>query len=409
MDQTPPHPTALDRAWAALEAAGVAVALLRGTGGADEAEIDLLVAPADARRLANALAEVGFARLPAIGHGAHRFFRAYDPGVDRWWTLDVVDRFGFSRDGALRLALDVHSVLDRRDRSARPARLAGDDAFWALLLHDLVDRDDAPDAHRAELADLAPAARADGALGAALDAAAGPGSATRLLAPAAVGDLDAARDVAKRLAAGWRRRDLRRWLQDRLTGSLARRLRKPHTAIARRGIDVAVLGPDGAGKSSVVAGLAAGPMPVRTAYLGLYAASARGGRLAALRRVGRLWRGWLGGLWHRLRGRIVVYDRHALDAAIGRGGSVRRRVRRGLLARAIPGPALIVVLDAPGAVLHARSGEHDPAALETQRAAYRALAERRASARLVDATADPDAVRRTVTDLVWRRWTGTER
>jgi hypothetical protein len=55
-------------------------------------------------------------------------------------------------------------------------------------------------------------------------------------------------------------------------------------------------------------------------------------------------------------------------------------------------------------VLLARKGEHDLATLEAQRDGYRALAGRRAGV-LVDATGPPDAVRREVTDVVWRRWT----
>jgi thymidylate kinase len=103
---------------------------------------------------------------------------------------------------------------------------------------------------------------------------------------------------------------------------------------------------------------------------------------------------------------VVVFDRHGLDAAVAgrRSGGAASRLRRRLLAGALPAPDVLVVLDAPAEVLLARKGEHDVATLEAQRARYRRLAERPGAA-LVDATGDPEAVRREVTDLVWRRWT----
>jgi thymidylate kinase len=91
-------------------------------------------------------------------------------------------------------------------------------------------------------------------------------------------------------------------------------------------------------------------------------------------------------------------------AAAGSRGRAVTRLRRRLLAGALPSPDVLVVLDAPAEVLRARKGEHDLATLQAQRDRYRALAGR-PGAVLVDATADADAVRREVTDVVWRRWT----
>ena len=102
----------------------------------------------------------------------------------------------------------------------------------------------------------------------------------------------------------------------------------------------------------------------------------------------------------------MVFDRHGLDAAAtarpARGAA--GRARRRLLAAALPTPDVLVVLDAPAPVLLARKGEHDVPALEAQRERYRALAARFGGV-VVDAGRDADAVRRDVTELVWRRWT----
>ncbi len=147
------------------------------------------------------------------------------------------------------------------------------------------------------------------------------------------------------------------------------------------------------------------PVPVRTVYLGLH-----GGDLAVSRRFGiawrlaRLWRGWLAGLWHRRRGRLVIYDRHGLDARLPRpGSSLRSRTRRWILGHAIPVPQLVLVLDAPAEVLFARKGEHDPATLHAQRRAYLTLAARLPVAQVVDASRPRDEVRRDVVDRVWHR------
>jgi hypothetical protein len=79
-----------------------------------------------------------------------------------------------------------------------------------------------------------------------------------------------------------------------------------------------------------------------------------------------------------------------------------------VLGRACPPPGLTVVLDAPGALLHARKGEHDPDALEAERRGFLALACGRRHAVVLDAAQDADAVRRDLTAAIWtayrRRW-----
>ena len=398
------HP-ALVGALARLEDRAVPWAVLRGSGDGAEDEIDVIVPPVAIAGFAAAVGAAGFARFPAAGHGRHRFYRTYDPASDRWLTLDVVDELGFGRDGALVLPVDVGAIVERRRASSVP-RLADDDAFWGLLLHDLLDRRSIPDHHRAQLEAVADAARPDGPLASAIDRVGGTGTAAELLRLVRAGDDRGALERGARLARRWRRGALRVVVRRRVAGVLARRARKLHTAAARRGIDVAVLGPDGAGKSTLTERLAATmPIPTRRIYLGVYGAGAAAPRRFGLPfRVGRLWRGWLVGAFHRLRGRVVVYDRHGLDAVGSSGGPLRRRVRRWVLAHALPSPALVIVLDAPGALLHARKGEHDPERLDAMRAAYRRLAEDRKNVVVVDASGDADGVRRAATAAIWDRW-----
>jgi len=389
----------------ALARSSVPWALLRGRDGGSEDEIDVIVPRRWLGAFADAVAQTGFARWPAIGHGRHRFFRTYDAVTDRWLTLDVVDELAFGPGGALRLPVDVDALVRRA--AGDPLRtLDADDGFWALLLHDLLDRRDLPAHHRTRLASLRPSVRADGAVAAAIDVAGGAGTAAALVAALDAGDESLARRHGRDLAASLRRADRGTFARRRIAAWVGARLRKPHAALARRGIDVAILGPDGAGKSTLAKRLAETlPIPTRTIYLGLYGAGrTTPGRLGLPTRVWWLWKGWLTGAWHRLRGRIVVYDRHALDAAGSPAPSLRRRVRRWTLVHAIPGPSLVIVLDAPGDALHDRKGEHDPERLEAMRAAYRRIADGRRHAVVLDATAEPDAVRRAATAAIWDRW-----
>jgi len=389
-----------------LDAAGVSWAILRGSLDGSESEVDLLVGAAAAGKLRALLAPAGFYRLPAIGHGGHRFFRAYDEGTDRWFTLDVVVDLAFGPGRSLLLPVAPEAVLTGSVRDERGSRLAPDDAFWLLLLHDLLDRAGIPDHHADQLARLVVDARADGQVGRAIDRVAGDGTAHQLIAVVASGNRAATVGPGRRLGRRWARADPAGTVRRRAAQWVLGRLRKPFTALRRPGIGITILGPDGAGKSSLAEALRTGfPTPTRTIYLGLYGGGlAGGGPLGLVHRLGRLWRGWLVGRWHRWRGRLVVYDRHALDARVpGRHVGMRSRIRRWILAHAIPPPELIVVLDAPAEVLFARKGEHDVATLEAQRRGYAEIAGRFAGAQLVDAARDADLVRRDVTARTWRR------
>jgi GTPase SAR1 family protein len=352
------------------------------------------------------LERAGYFPLPAIGRGGHRFFRAYDEATDQWLTLDVVADLAFGAGRSLRLDVAPAAVLERRVRDENGSRLSPDDGFWMLLLHDLLDRGEIPDHHADQLAGLVDGARADGPIGRAVDAVAGAGTAGQLIALLASGDRPAARAAGRSIARRWARLDPAGTLRRRLGQWVLGRLRKPFTAFGRPGIGVTLLGPDGVGKSSLAEALRTGfPAPTRTIYLGLYGAGRLGGGpWGFLHRVALLWQGWLIGRWYRWRGRLVVYDRHALDARIpGPHVAARSRTRRWILSHAIPPPELIIVLDAPAEILFARKGEHDVAALEAQRRGYAEIARTFRGAQLVDAGRDADLVRRDVTSRVWRR------
>jgi thymidylate kinase len=197
--------------------------------------------------------------------------------------------------------------------------------------------------------------------------------------------------------------------------------------LARPRLSVALVGPDGAGKSTISARLrqAALPAPVTTIYMGvnleassvmlpttrllLAAKRARGGRpdlvasslrdvedddrtapagrRSALRSSARM-AVWMTEEWFRqllalgqgLRGRIVVFDRHFfldyyhadVDSAGRRGPA--QRLHGWMLRRMYPRPDLVIMLDAPAEVLHARKPEATVAWLERRRQQYLELA-----------------------------------
>jgi thymidylate kinase len=391
----------------ALDAAPVRWLLLREP---TEADVDLLIHPDDSARAQAALAAAGFAAVPSWGRGSHTFWRRYDPVTDAWCTLDVVHQVAFGASGELRTPLAA-ACLDRVAVTGGLPRPAPADELWLLLLHCLYDRpcgrrnagtvDLGRHAHRVrELAGTAPV---EGPVVGFIDAAVGPVLREVLRGRAAAGDTAALTALAPLLRQAWPHRS--RAAARRVTGTALRHSTKLLVATRRPGITVALLGPDGAGKSTTAAGVAAAlPLPTRRLYGGHYGGAKRhAGTPAVL--VRQLCRE-AQALWHRRRGRVVLYDRHAADALLPpRTASRRAALRRALLAYAARPADLYVVLDAGPQLLHRRSGEHDVVELARQRAAYADLAGRLPGAVVVDGEADPDAVRRVVTGHLWRRLT----
>ena len=393
VDRSDPGPDIFERADRALDAAGVRWCRLRDRHEGDD---DLLIAPGDLPAVRTALRGVGFHERRHLGRGTHHSFFGYDSTAGSWAKLDVVTDLAYGPWQEWPTGL-ASPYLGRAHRVAHEWRLEADDAFWALLLHELLDRRDPGPRRLDELAGLASAARSDGdGANVARGALRSGPPPDRIIELARDRDAQGLAAVGGRLRRGFTRRRAIKTRARRLSSALLRRFDRLDPPFLRPGITVALLGPDGAGKSSLAARLGDGaPMRTRRIYLGLYGGSRRGqgpvhvlGRRVpygtAIRLLPAMWGGWSRGWVHARRGHLVLFDRHPFDARLADASRGKARVRRVVLGHLLPAPDATVVLDAPASLLVARKAEHPVEQIEQQRQRYLQLAARLPRATVVD-------------------------
>jgi thymidylate kinase len=216
-----------------------------------------------------------------------------------------------------------------------------------------------------------------------------------------------ARDAFQRAYCGWRR----------------------VTALGRpRGLTVAVFGADGSGKSTVLEGVLRHIVALRqrrALYLHFGPGVGRGmGGPPVTQPHGRRPRGMVGStlkllyylldfavgyslkVWPaRSRGTVVVFDRYYHDILVDpsryRYGGPQRWPHA--IARLIPMPDLIILLDAPPEVLQARKQEVTFSESARARQAYLEMMDQLPGAHVVDAARGLDDVVADVTRLVFQR------
>src|SRR5262249_5451072 len=172
---------------------------------------------------------------------------------------------------------------------------------------------------------------------------------------------------------------------------LLRKLDRVAGALQPRSLTVALLAPDGGGKTTLATELTRRfYLPSRYIYMGsnveastvglsttrwIQARSKRPNKasqmpvwaivrgLRFLNNLAEQWYRYATSYYHMIRGRLILFDRYTYDGQlnVSRRRSLKTRVRRWLLSAAAPKPNLVVFLDAPGEVLYERKGEHSPA------------------------------------------------
>jgi thymidylate kinase len=244
----------------------------------------------------------------------------------------------------------------------------------------------------------------------------------------AQGDWLALHAMRKAAVAHFEQRDVLGTRWRRGVTPLLRHLDRRTRSFRTRGLTVALLAPDGAGKTTLARSLGqAFFLPTRYIYMGtnlnsgsltlpttrlLARAGAKRGPvvrvLSALNSLVEQGVRYRLGAYHRWRGRLVVFDRYAAGSLIGaqQGGAIHKRLRRWAMQLVCPPPDMIVYLDAPAEVLYQRKQEHSPESLERQRQRYLQILDGVARMAIVDAGREPEQIRRNVAALIWRRYVG---
>jgi len=365
----------------------------------------LLVSPPHLRRARSALSSLGYATMPT-GRDGTRHLVAYDPREDSWSMLSLVPELSFPSGSLPTVA--TAGCLTRRRRVGAVYLLAPDDAFWYLLLHRLFDRQSVRPQDAERLLGLVVEADGGGPVAGVIEPYLPSGwSPARILGHVRRAEWPVLATLGRQLRARW----LRRHLVAASSSILLRRARRHRgtTAGGRPGISVTLLGLDGAGKSTLAKGLRDSFLvPTRSLYMGPYPASSFGASqhvpgLGLTLRLLRLWSRSAAVAYHKVRGRLVVLDRHVLDVLLPPPGhaGLRTRTSHWVLRHALPAVDVVVLLDVPAEVAAQRKDEHTLAWLAERRRQYLDLARQSAGWHVVDASRDPEQVRRTVTAIVW--------
>jgi thymidylate kinase len=383
---------------------------------ANGGEVDLLIPETHMRQLKSLLRRFGFAKVSAWGHAPHHFFVAYHNNSDCWIKLDVVTEVAYGNPAhALHTTL-ADNCLQYRRRCGFVQIPSPADEFVTLLLHCVLDKGYVT-AHRGErLQMLCDQVEDEIYISQLLEQYWSPTSSWPVLSDLVKdGDwtslLDQREAVANRLA----RREPVATVGRRIRDRLLRKMQRGAGYLQPRTPSVALLAPDGAGKSTLAHGLVGNfYFPVRLLYMGLYQ-NKRGSEgkkikgLGLARNLTKQWQRYAVSRHYRASGKLVIFDRYSYDALLpsAQRPSLKgklRRFRRWLLAYSCPPPNLILFLDAPGELLYSRKGERSPADLEAQRQQYLRLQSVLPQMVVVDASRGAESVRQEATNLIWQKY-----
>ena len=375
--------------------------------------IHLLIEPENAPALEEELLDKGFLLLPLDLGGIRSRLVGRAPDGSGWICVEVRTELRYGRPTPfLRAPESVAKMIRTRRCGSMVSVLTPDADFVDLLLHALLDRGRISPSVGDHLQALMQALRDRPCL------AGRAAERVQLnLAPAITWD-ELVRDVTEGNWDALLRR--RRSLAFRMARSAPRdTLVRIGTAWSRRargylgfpgtargpGLVVALLAGDGGGKSAVARELTRQmPLPSRAIYGGYPRDLPRPVPvLRGLHRMTSFWARAVTVRWLKSRGKVVIADRYVYDGWIadGRSDPGRRSWRRRILEWPFPAPDLVIILDAPGKLLHQRSKELSPILLEEKRAAYLALGKRIPGSVVLDATRPQHEVLDAAMGHVW--------
>ena len=401
----PLHPVLAD-VFDGLERASLAWCLLRFPDDltAPTGDIDLLVARTNLRNLAELLIDRGFVELPQVDRG-HSFVH-YDVAADAWLWLDVATELSIG-DPPIWTA-PAEEVLARRRPADGTWLMDASDQFWMLLLRAALDHRSLTTSKRARLQTAARRTRgSDGVIARfAQTRLSPPWTPDRVVQAIATGEVAKVDGILRQIRDSVSGTSVRRRLRDAPSAFIGLLRRAPTRR--RRGFGVALIGPDGAGKTTLAAGLERSLLvPARIVYMGVWRTPRPIALFGAPGRVGHAiaiqWLRWFQGAYHRSRGRFVVFDRYTevhLEPAPRRDrlGRFLQRLRG---FAACPPPDLVLILDVAGSTAFARKHEQSPEEMERVRQRYLSVAGRFPKVAVINAEDRPDTVRRQAIDAVW--------
>lgn len=374
-------------------------------------EVDLLVDQKQFTRLYDLLVEIGFISLPSWGHFPHHFFVTYWENCDCWLKLDIVTEVAYGQPvHALRTEL-ADSCLANRQYIEGVYIPSPVDELLSLLLHCVLDKGEFRESHRERIVSLRHQLIDSNRLRIFLAEYWSPDMTGEKLFRLIDSDgwsllLSDKKTIKNRLIEKGRLEYLQCQIRDRLL----RKLNRWVNASRPKSIKIALLAPDGAGKSSLATSISKSfYFPTRIIYMGLYQKETKDHIISRIPGISFIWRlntqwgRYLKARFHQSRRRLVIFDRYTYDVLLTPldGLNKLRRLRRWLLANACPAPELVLLLDAPGEMLYKRKREHSIDFLEKQRKGYKNLASVLHQMFVVDASQEADAVRRQVTALIW--------